>query len=247
MSYKENKQHWIIFRKSEKLATAVYLLTDFFDDKESLKWRLREESISFLSFVSSFVHNPPARISPSGIEARLNGVLSFLELGRNTRLISPMNFSILREEYRSIAGALYREIESKEGSSDFEFPERFFSDEPARHEASDGRKPERGMILKDKDVFDTEAVKDTAKNHGFTSKISDFYLGSSDVYKKEFRRESILKILRTKGEITIKDIAYLVRGVSEKTIQRELISLINEGIVRREGKRRWSRYMLKSE
>ena len=150
----ENKQNWIIFKKSEKLATAVHLLTDFFDDKESLKWRLREESVLFLSFVNSFVHNPGIRISPSGIEARLQGVLSLLELGRNTRLISPMNFSILREEYRAVAGALYRGIESKDGSSDFEFPERFFSGEIKGPTMLHGSKTKEDIVLKDKNILD---------------------------------------------------------------------------------------------
>jgi len=247
MLNKENKQHWIISKKTEKLSTAVHMLTDFFDDKESLKWRLREESVLFLSFVNSFVYNPATRISPRGVEARLQGVLSLLELGRNTRLISPMNFSILREEYRSIAGALYREVESKDDSSDFEFPDRFFSDEPVRSAALRGENPEERLVLKDKDISNGENIKDIRKQPIFDSKDADFYGGYSNAYKKGLRRESILKILRTKGEITIKDIAYLVRGVSEKTIQRELISLINEGIVRKEGKRRWSRYVLKSQ
>ena len=154
MSQKENKQNWIIFKKSEKLATAVHLLTDFFDDKESLKWRLREESVLFLSFVNSFVHNPGIRISPSGIEGRLQGVLSLLELGRNTRLISPMNFSILREEYRAVAGALYRGIESKDGSSDFEFPERFFSGEIKGPTMLHGSKTKEDIVLKDKNILD---------------------------------------------------------------------------------------------
>lgn len=247
MSQNNNKQHWIIFKKSEKLATAIHMLTDFFDDKESLKWRLREESVSFLSFVNSFVHNPGVRIVPSGIEAHAQGVLSLLELGRNTRLVSPMNFSILKDEYRSIAGALYREIESKDGSSDFEFPEKFFSGESIHHVASHGGNGGSEVALKDKALPDKEHIKDTEKIRDFNLENNDFYDDASNVYKKEFRRESILKILRAKGDITIKDIAYLVKGISEKTIQRELISLINEGIVRREGKRRWSRYVLKSE
>ncbi|MBI3019909.1 MAG: DeoR family transcriptional regulator [Parcubacteria group bacterium] len=247
MQHQENKQNWIIFKKSEKLATAIHMLTDFFDDKESLKWRLREESVLFLSFVNSFVHNPGIRISPSGIESRLQGVLSLLELGRNTRLISPMNFSILKEEYRIVAGALYRGLESKDGSSDFEFPERFFSGETESSTMSHGGKTRDNVLLKDKNIFDNENEKDMVGDISNSTKTSDLYGDYSNTYKKGFRRESILKILRMKGDITIKDISYLVKGVSEKTIQRELISLINEGIVRKEGKRRWSRYLLKSE
>ena len=58
------------------------------------------------------------------------------------------------------------------------------------------------------------------------------------------RRETILSVLRSKGQANIKDISLLIRSVSEKTIQRELTALIEEGVVRKEGERRWSTYSL---
>lgn len=56
------------------------------------------------------------------------------------------------------------------------------------------------------------------------------------------RRERILTILKDKGEATIKDISEQVTDCSEKTIQRELIDLIKDGIIVRQGERRWSKY-----
>ena len=62
--------------------------------------------------------------------------------------------------------------------------------------------------------------------------------------RKSKRRDMIIDALRKKGKTSIKDIARLVRGCSEKTIQRELGDLIDEGLVLKEGERRWSRYRL---
>lgn len=56
------------------------------------------------------------------------------------------------------------------------------------------------------------------------------------------RSERIKTVLEAKPQATIKDIAEIVTDVSEKTIQRELNSLIEKGQVIREGERRWSRY-----
>jgi predicted HTH transcriptional regulator len=56
------------------------------------------------------------------------------------------------------------------------------------------------------------------------------------------RRDRILSIIKDKGEATIKDVSVLVTDFSEKTIQRELMSLIKEGVLIKEGERRWSRY-----
>lgn len=56
------------------------------------------------------------------------------------------------------------------------------------------------------------------------------------------RAERIKTVLEAKPNATIKDIAEIITDVSEKTIQRELNSLIEKGQVRREGERRWSKY-----
>lgn len=58
------------------------------------------------------------------------------------------------------------------------------------------------------------------------------------------RGERIKTVLEAKPEATIKDIAEIITDVSEKTIQRELNSLIEKGQVIRQGERRWSRYSL---
>ena len=58
------------------------------------------------------------------------------------------------------------------------------------------------------------------------------------------RAERIKTVLEAKPQATIKDIAEVITDVSEKTIQRELNSLIEKGQVIREGERRWSKYSI---
>ena len=68
---------------------------------------------------------------------------------------------------------------------------------------------------------------------------SDAYL----VYSQLTNRAGRIKtVLEAKPQATIRDIAEIITDVSEKTIQRELNSLIEKGQVLREGERRWSRY-----
>jgi len=56
------------------------------------------------------------------------------------------------------------------------------------------------------------------------------------------RAARIKTVLEAKPAATIKDISEVITDVSEKTIQRELNSLIEKGQVVREGERRWSKY-----
>ncbi|MBP9711099.1 MAG: hypothetical protein KBD50_02470 [Candidatus Pacebacteria bacterium] len=58
----------------------------------------------------------------------------------------------------------------------------------------------------------------------------------------EGRITKILEIVRKNKGISIKGISTFVRDCSEKTIQRELGTLIEQGLVVREGERRWSIY-----
>lgn len=63
------------------------------------------------------------------------------------------------------------------------------------------------------------------------------------VYSQLVDRAARIKtVLEAKPAATIKDIAEVITDVSEKTIQRELNSLIEKGQVVREGERRWSKY-----
>lgn len=61
---------------------------------------------------------------------------------------------------------------------------------------------------------------------------------------KELRKENILKILKQKKDASINDICLLFKDCSSKTIQRDLIELIDENKVIKEGSRRWSTYNL---
>jgi len=57
------------------------------------------------------------------------------------------------------------------------------------------------------------------------------------------RMSLILNFIQKSKRASIKDIAAVVKGCSEKTIQRELGALIEQGLVRKEGERRWSVYL----
>jgi hypothetical protein len=65
--------------------------------------------------------------------------------------------------------------------------------------------------------------------------------GVSEAPKRD-RRAAILHFVLENKAVSIKDICAAVTDCSEKTIQRELNTLIGEGLIKREGERRWSVY-----
>jgi len=56
------------------------------------------------------------------------------------------------------------------------------------------------------------------------------------------RKGQVLEMIKKHGNLGIKDITQTITDCSEKTIQRLLNTLIQEGSVRKEGERRWSTY-----
>ncbi|MEK7182326.1 MAG: hypothetical protein AAB679_01045, partial [Patescibacteria group bacterium] len=67
-------------------------------------------------------------------------------------------------------------------------------------------------------------------------------VGQKQQEAKEKRRTLIKNLMKNNRFIMIKDIMKLMKDCSEKTIQRELNSMVTENIIKREGTRRWSKY-----
>ncbi len=69
-------------------------------------------------------------------------------------------------------------------------------------------------------------------------------IGENKSENKNERQKTILDTIRNRGESSIKDLVSVIKGCSEKTIQRELISLVQNGALSKTGERRWSRYSI---
>ena len=55
----------------------------------------------------------------------------------------------------------------------------------------------------------------------------------------------IKELLKKQQFVTVKDVVKTIKDCGEKTLQRELIAMVKDNVLRREGDRRWSRYFLK--
>ena len=80
------------------------------------------------------------------------------------------------------------------------------------------------------------ALSDTIKDEPFHKGHKGQYKGQKD------RMSLILDFIKKQKSPSIKDIMSIVKDCSEKTIQRELGILIEQGLVKRVGERRWSHY-----
>ena len=130
-------------------------------------------------------------------------------------------------------------------------------------ETKDGdstRRESRPAIAETRDMDKNLSLKDTRKQSQIRDKatapqpVKSSQTGQSVsdnknlkevifVKRQDSRRNEILDMLST-HPINIKDIAQKVLGCSEKTIQRELNSLLEDKLIERIGEKRWSKYVI---
>lgn len=248
VSFIKDNNFSYFYKKTERLVSAVYLLTSLFDDREPIKDTLRKNSLELLdlSLVSKFTVVKLGKKSwLDQWENQLLKVDSFLETSFFAGLISQMNLDILKKEIEKMAGLAHSYLEQcdlggKNGlSSDFFFV------------------PNQGLIgqlEKDKISQADERNKfDYNKGHNgvLNQEIKINHIGQNKDRNEKFSKErknkrqiKILDIIKDKKLASIKDISDGIKDCSEKTIQRELISMVKNGILKKDGERRWSRYSL---
>ncbi|HRH26759.1 MAG TPA: hypothetical protein PLZ99_01210 [Parcubacteria group bacterium] len=210
-----------ICKKTEKLASAVYLITNLLSDNEPMKWTLRKKVSELLSFTITYKDIRQSELPNffHNIKTRVSEIVSLLEVSLLAGLISKMNFTVIKEEFGRLL-ELFNHTSKTDYSNEI-LPKEFFG-------STQNYTPQNTFIRETSSFKDSSIVKD---NGGF---------------KSNNRQGIILGLLKKKKDLTIKDISLVIKDVSEKTIQRELISLIEAGIILKTGERRWSRYSIKN-
>ncbi|HVW82827.1 MAG TPA: hypothetical protein VHC68_02700 [Candidatus Paceibacterota bacterium] len=208
-------QRIYIYKKAERLAKAIHLVAPGLAASPAL--RARAESVAVALVDAAILSGAPAR---EALARELLALSSVLAIARAGGALSSMNAELIAREAQLLLG----EVAGYE-------PPRLTLEEPtslaslARRAAGGGR-----------------ATLPTAPKRPAAPPPSKGHIKDSP--KDSGRREAILSVIRERGRVYMKDISTVVRGVSEKTIQRELASLIGEGVVAREGERRWTLYYL---
>ncbi len=219
-----------LYKKTEKLVSAVYMITNLFAENEPMKWALRKKAGELMSFILGYKD-----VTESGLPHYLNTaktrileLVSLLEVSLLGGLISNMNFSILKREFTNLVETL--------NSS------QAVVKEPIHESLSDAFFQDGQSLVGIKDIIDSQRHR--AINAGSVAIKDNNLLKSRDEFKRSNRQNIILNLLKKKKELTIKDISTVIKDCSEKTIQRELIAFIAAGVLKRTGERRWSKYSL---
>ncbi len=223
-SYIEDSEYYkYIFKKTEKIVCALFFIlrsNEYKVKNDFVLHDLEDEAGALLDIVLMTLQSTPMTQIESVRELKF-ALVAFeakLRLACAARILSTEYFEVFVHEIDSVQRVLRRYLEPKGTNPLFDHEEQVYS----KHSVQQKRK---------------ERSTGNSIPAGTATVLTQTYSGKS-------RRERVLDILRDKGEATIKDITEVVKDCSEKTIQRELMGLISDNIIVREGERRWSKYKL---
>jgi hypothetical protein len=230
-----------IFKKTEKITAGLYLVSGLLKDDEPIKWELRDRGIDLLSSsftASSSVPGDKAIVIQSLFTAALE-TLSLLNVARISNLVSEMNHRLLVREIDGVIGLLRDRLAESAENAGYVLSESFFKTPDLYASGFRSGGHIQGGNPNPRKSSGPNYVENSEMNHNNNK-------GQSiSAEKKSQRQEAILAILKGQSNLSIKDFSKIIKDVSEKTIQRELIELVDLGLVKKEGERRWSRYSLK--
>ena len=225
-----------VYPKANKLITALYMVTDIVDKEEPLRNKLRTLGVEILSDTISG--------SRSNLDNKIQEIVSFLDIASAVNLISEMNCNILKKEFLDLSQHIKESTQTKPAWLE----EFIYQSSPERSNESSrvGIGHTRIGVQKGGTLMKAlSGVKDIHKNNPAPYEARGFHAGF-DLLKKQ-RREDIVRIIKTNGgSATIKDIKTKTSlSYSEKTLQRELMSMIKDSVLYKEGSKRWSRYFIR--
>ncbi len=261
-------------RKADKIVAALYMVTDCIEDSEPIKEKLRSLGLDVVSTSNALVFAPSydRNFVFTDFEMVMHEVTSLVSISASVGIISEMNASILVREIHLIRTNMRTWVDTGLYQTDARsrsvtLSESMFTEHVENNTERDTRDTPKSIptsfdfsriktqkeelsngkhgYVSQKDKHHAHAVFDTTKQTRTPATIQkDTDSKKFDLALKLTRRNTILKLIKDKHEVTIKDITSIISDCSEKTIQRELLSLVESGVLKRTGEKRWSKYAL---
>jgi hypothetical protein len=253
------KNLFVYSRKIEKIVAALYLVTDVMDPELPLTKSLRLESLDLLNACFQILTGNNA-LNPGGLTkvlVRLEHVTSLVSIGKIAHHISEMNAHVLVTELQKVTqlmGAdtqelakkytsyLYPRTQSRESSqpilSHTTLDDTAFEDLEKTRKRQNDIKTTLTTSINDK-------IPSTHSQIGLITKtgiVTSIKTTSKTTFEKSDRKQEIMNVIRSHKNATMVDIQKYVTGCSDKTLQRAIVDLIQDGQVQTVGDKRWATY-----
>lgn len=257
-NHKGYEKNLAISNHAEKITQAIYMLTDLIDSDVEMRESLRSKSFRFLDAVYTAV-SPDLDAAAQGIDVALfvsRELISYLSIAHYSKLISKMNLDMVVSQIEKSQQSLMSFIKDSSTTGSVEKKDiphvdldAFFAQTYQKDTTEPESEPVQSVVSEYPHSHSINFEKKTTlvphkeKTSAIAKKPKKITLAKTNEAKKT-RHTNILAALENNDGISATDICSLFGDCSSKTIQRDLNELIDNGLVRKEGSRRWSTYYL---
>lgn len=259
MSFMGGRYLIFIVKKAENFVRAIYLITNFLSDSEPLKWKLRTSATDLIERIMSFMRDDKNKVNESLHRAHFLGCLSvlvsLLNVGEQGGTISEANTALLKREIQSFfpifeekifgirGGDISLPIAKKGG---FEFSRKPARGRPKGSRRLSVRKYADVLLSPIQDVEQSQNVlyedNGQVKKPILVKKETEKSVRIIRAEKHLARQRAIVDALKDKKKLTVKEILSFMDNCGEKTVQRELYELVDRGVLKKVGEKRWTSY-----
>lgn len=245
-----------VFQKTEKIVKAVYLLTSLMSDNEPMKELSRKLANDMLQNVfklSDRVWGEDKNYKK--MLSDISELISLFDIAEYTKMMSKINKEIINSELKKLSDFLITSSDN-DSSAKLALEGGFFDknynyiqnnniNNNLQNEVKFENQNRDQIIYKNSVQNIYKGQTDMSfKNINNEMSVIKNIVSTKKIKDKNNRQDTILKMLKTGTKLTIKDFSKNIKGCSEKTIQRELITMLEKGILKKEGERRWSKYFI---
>lgn len=225
-----------ILKRSSKLLEALFLVSNALPRDEKIRDEIRTRSLNFFSKTVVVLR----RRTKEDLDVVLDDVVSItalIQVGCIANFITPQVSEMMQVGLKLFYGRLakyVRPVAAEDILKDMDIGQQDVLNTHMSHSRV-------SHIETDSSFKRVPAVAFSHKDSkGHSSPVS------STEKKDSSRSESIIELVKLKHRVTVKDIQSVIKGFSQKTLQRELLSLVSSGVLKKEGERRWSVYSLRT-
>jgi len=220
-----------VFKKTLKISQALYLVTDYFSPTESLREPVRQNANNLVKSATDFLKNDQKDKQSSAhlLVATFLETRALLDTATLIHLLSEKNHMILRDEINRVLEIIESHKEKGIQLSKEFIGNTTLDEHKRQNDIYKGQYAQNVLYIKDND----NTLVSSAKMPKVVQKEN-----------KGKRLDKMISLFKPGVELMIKDITSHLKDVSEKTIQRELLLLVEQGKLKKIGKKRWSKYRL---
>lgn len=230
----ENKAAERAYRRAERIAAGVYLITAHVPASEPVRASARASANKVLSDTLAIRDQMRSAASERLREllSELRYLVSLARLLAASGFVSNANAEVLIEAIDELGHFIHASQKSALSESVSLSKEDMIDVRPLPARVAKDNMPTVSYRT------DISAVPSVAPASDMSDKKTE---GAGAV---SVRVQNIVEVLKTGGSLGIKDIVANLPEYSEKMIQRELLDLVSRGAVKKTGNKRWSRYSI---